>query len=78
MREGKYNLNERNYFPMEEELSIKSNDQDITSNINSEIDKQKSIGREFKYSQCIRKMLREMMQQLKMGVGSFVDRVELG
>lgn len=71
-----YELDERNYEPVEDEFSIKSHARNMTasSNVNSGSDNVKSIEREDKSSQCLMKLMYELNRQRQMGVKDLMNR----
>lgn len=68
--EGIYELDERNYVPVEDEFSIKGH----ASNMNSGSDNLKSIEREDKSSRCLMKLMYEFNRQRQMGVKDLMNR----
>lgn len=74
--EGIYELDERNYVPVEDEFFIKSHAPNITasSSMNSGSDSLKSIEREDKSSRCLMKLMYEFNLRRQMGVKDLMNR----
>lgn len=74
--EGIYELDERNYVPVEDEFSIKSHAPNITasSDMNSGSNNQKTMEREDESSRCLMKLMYEVNRQRQMGVKVLMNR----